>query len=166
MKPQTFPFFIFLLFFLFSNTKSFILTSKDISNNEKIPLKFTPFSDDINPSFEWSDAPQGTKSFAFTVEDPDCPTGLFYHWVLINIPKSVNKINQKSFPGKAVKNSWGIAKYKGPKPPSGTHHYHFIVYALDVETLPIRSYEDFKSAIEGHILGKAEIVGLFTHIDK
>lgn len=142
---------------------SFKLTSNDIKNNELIPLKFTPFSKDINPSFEWTDIPENTKSFAFTVEDPDCPSGLFYHWIIINIPSNQRTISQNKFPGKAIKNSWGLSKYKGPKPPSGTHHYHFTIYALDVESLSIRSYEDFNNSVNAHIIDKAEIIGLFSH---
>lgn len=154
---------ISILICIIAISLSFKLSSNDLKNNEIISLDFTPFGKDINPSFEWDDVPENTKSFAFTLEDPDCPSGLFYHWVLINIPRNQRTIAQHSFPGKAIKNSWGILKYKGPKPPSGTHHYHFIIYALDVESLSIRSYEDFKTAVQDHIIDKAEIVGLFSH---
>ena len=152
---------IFSIIISISNQKAFKLTSDDIKNNEYIPKEFTPYDKDINPSFKWENIPKGTKSFAFSVEDPDAPSGLFYHWILININKNINVINKDSIVGKEINNSWGQLKYKGPKPPSGTHYYHFVVYALDTKILSIRSYEDFKSQVNQHLIDKAEIVGLF-----
>ena len=152
---------IFSIIISISNQKAFKLTSDDIKNNEYISKEFTPYDKDINPSFKWENIPKGTKSFAFSVEDPDAPSGLFYHWILININKNINVINKDSIVGKEINNSWGQLKYKGPKPPSGIHHYHFVVYALDTKILSIRSYEDFKSQVNQHLIDKAEIVGLF-----
>ena len=75
------------------------------------------------------------KIFYFYIEDPDVPIDNWYHLILININKSVNKIEQNTYVGKSIKNSWGNNKYKRLQTPSRTYYYHFIVYALDVENL-------------------------------
>lgn len=61
------------------------------------------------------------------VRDPDAPRGEWYHWIVVNMPPNMVTIAQNSIPGTQVTNSWGIEKYKGPKPPSGTHRYFFTV---------------------------------------
>jgi len=156
-------FILITLFYLsFQQNQKFVLISNDIKNNEIIDKKFTPFGEDLIPSFSWKKAPKNTKSFAFTVEDPDAPVGNWYHLILINIDKSVNEIKQNTYIGKSIKNSWGNNKYKGPQPPSGTHHYHFIIYALDVEKIEAKNKNDFEKNIKNHIIDKAEIVGLFS----
>jgi len=157
-------FFLFLNLFILSFQKKsqFILTSNDIKNNQNIDKKFTPYGEDLIPSFSWANAPANTKSFAFTIEDPDAPVGNWYHLILINIDKSINKIEQNTIIGTSIKNSWGNNKYKGPQPPSGTHHYHFIVYALDVEQINAKNKNEFEKSIKNHVIDKAEIVGLFS----
>jgi Raf kinase inhibitor-like YbhB/YbcL family protein len=152
---------IFSIIISISKQKAFKLTSDDIKNNEYIPKEFTPYDKDINPSFKWENIPKGTKSFAFSVEDPDAPSGLFYHWILININKNINSIEKNSIVGKEIQNSWKLLHYKGPKPPSGIHHYHFVIYALDTRILSLRSYEDFQKEVNLHLIDKAEIVGLY-----
>jgi len=159
-------FFLFIILFYLSFQKNknnkFILTSNDIKNNEIIDKKFTPYGEDLIPSFSWKNAPENTKSFAFTIEDPDAPAGNWYHLILINIDKSLNKIEQNTYIGKSINNSWGNNIYKGPQPPSGTHHYHFIIYALDVEKINAKNKNEFQKSIKNHVIDKAEIVGLFS----
>ncbi len=152
---------ILIPIFIISSTSKFTLKSDEIKDNEYIPIEFTPYGEDINPSFKWENIPKGTKSFAFSVEDPDAPSGLFYHWILININKNINSIEKNSIVGKEIQNSWKLLHYKGPKPPSGIHHYHFVIYALDTRILSLRSYEDFQKEVNLHLIDKAEIVGLY-----
>jgi Raf kinase inhibitor-like YbhB/YbcL family protein len=58
--------------------------------------------------------------------------------------------------------------YDGPCPPwndTMVHEYQFEVYALDVESLELPEAYDgaaLRSAMEGHILGKASLLGLYT----
>ena len=86
---------ILIPLFIISSSSKFTLKSDEIKDNEYIPIEFTPYGEDINPSFKWENIPKGTKSFAFSVEDPDAPSGLFYHWILININKNINSIEKK-----------------------------------------------------------------------
>ena len=86
------------------------LTSPDIDPDKEIPLLFTPFGENINPSFKWYNIPKNTESLAFSIEDPDAPNGLFCHWILINIDININEIKQNSIIGKQVKNNFGKKK--------------------------------------------------------
>ena len=59
----------------------------------------------------------------------------------------------------------GSTGYHGPCPPSGTHHYFFKLYALDT-MLSLSANADKKellTAMEGHILANAELMGTFKH---
>lgn len=99
----------------------------------------------ISPDISWSDEPEGAKSFAVTVFDPDAPNiGGWWHWAVVNIPKDVHAIpegasNEERLPEGAVevKTNYGDTHYGGPCPPQGDHphHYIFTVYALKNETV-------------------------------
>src|SRR5947199_2447238 len=71
------------------------LTSSAFHDHHGIPKHFTCEGEEVSPPLTWSGAPAGTKSFALIVEDPDAPDPaapqrVFGHWVLYNIPASVN----------------------------------------------------------------------------
>ena len=99
------------------------------------------------------------------MDDPDALMGTFVHWVLFNIDPKTTLIPENSMPMGAVqgKNSADSNKYVGPCPPSGTHRYFFKLYALD-KMLVLSSDSDknaLELAMEGHILGKADLIGLY-----
>jgi Raf kinase inhibitor-like YbhB/YbcL family protein len=58
--------------------------------------------------------------------------------------------------------------YDGPFPPwndERLHHYHFVVYALDVPSLGLEgefTLDDVRRAIEGHVLDEGELVATYT----
>ena len=79
--------FILLLSIIYSQ---FTIKSDDLENESMLDKKFTPFGEDVNPSLKWSNPPEGTKSYALICEDPDCPSGLFTHWAVKNIPYDVS----------------------------------------------------------------------------
>lgn len=94
----------------------------------------------INPQLSWSDAPEGTKSFAVTIYDPDAPTGSgFWHWIVVNIPADVTSIAEGAgAPAGSlqVASDYGKASYGGPQPPVGwLHRYVHTVHALPVERI-------------------------------
>jgi len=136
------------------------LTSPNFKNNELIPKKFTCEGDDINPTLVIEDIPAGTKSLALIVDDPDARG--WVHWVVYDIPV-VTRIEENSIPGKQGMNDFGKKDYGGPCPPSGTHRYFFKIYALDKE-LGLGGRVDkaaLENAMKGHILEKAELIGLY-----
>jgi Raf kinase inhibitor-like YbhB/YbcL family protein len=137
--------------------------SSAFANDAAIPSKFTCDGQNVNPELTISDIPKGTKTLALIVEDPDAPKGTFDHWVMWNIPPG-SKIGENSAPGAQGVNGKKENKYAGPCPPSGTHHYHFKVYALDDE-LNLPDDTDKKKlmdAMQGHILAQGELIGLYA----
>lgn len=139
------------------------LTSSAFEHEGGIPDKYTCRGEDINPQLDIEEIPEGAKSLVLIMDDPDAPRGLWVHWVVWNIP-IVSKIDENSVPEGAVQglNDFNKYEYGGPCPPSGTHRYFFKVYALDTKLdLDAESRkEDVEKAMQGHILAKAELIGL------
>lgn len=138
------------------------LASPDFKHNELIPKKFTCDGEDINPALIIEDIPKGTKSLSLIVDDPDAPMGIWVHWVVYNIAP-LSKIEENSIPGKECINDFRRESYGGPCPPSGTHRYFFKLYALDTELNLNKGSrkETLEKAMQGHILDKAELIGLY-----
>lgn len=138
------------------------LTSPVFENNKSIPKKYTCEGEDINPPIAITDIPEGAKSLTLIVDDPDAPMGMWVHWVVYDIPL-VSEINENQIPGTQGYNDFRRNDYGGPCPPSGTHRYFFKLYALD-EKLGLKvgaKKAELEKAMEGHILAKAALVGLY-----
>jgi hypothetical protein len=136
--------------------------SSEFDNDEMIPSRFTCDGEDINPPLSISEIPENAKSLALIIKDPDAPGKTWIHWVVYNIPVT-NEIKQNSIPGKQGENDFGKKEYGGPCPPSGTHRYIFELYALDTN-LSLeegKSCDEVEKALEGHVLDKAQFVGLY-----
>ncbi len=143
------------------------IISPSFKNNEKIPAKHTCEGEDINPALEIENLPEGTKSLALIVDDPDAPMKTWVHWVVYDIPPS-GRIDEESIPGVQGVNDSGGKDYHGPCPPSGTHRYYFKVYALD-KVLGLNegmSKGDLEKAMRGSILSSAELIGLYKRGQK
>jgi hypothetical protein len=138
------------------------ISSPDFSDSNMIPSKYTCQGDDVNPELVIKDCPEGTKTTALIVDDPDAPIGNWVHWVLYNMPPNP-QIEEDSVPGEQGMNNFGRKDYGGPCPPSGTHRYFFKSYALDARLkLPEGAgKKDLESAMEGHILDRATLIGLY-----
>lgn len=138
------------------------LISPAFSNNSFIPKEYTGLGADVNPPLVIENIPVGAKSLALIVDDPDAPAGTWVHWVVFDIPV-VSKIDKDSIPGKFGMTDSGRPQYHGPNPPSGTHRYFFKIYALD-KILGLKegiNKQTLEKAMQGHILDKAELIGLF-----
>jgi Raf kinase inhibitor-like YbhB/YbcL family protein len=138
------------------------ISSPAFKHNEYIPLKYACEGEDINPALAISAIPEGAKSLALIMDDPDAPIGLWVHWVVFDIPVA-GGIEENSVPGKLGITTSGGRGYGGPCPPSGTHRYFFKVYALDTK-LDLNegvSKSQLEKAMQGHILEKAELIGLY-----
>jgi Raf kinase inhibitor-like YbhB/YbcL family protein len=103
-------------------------------------------SANVSPVLEWSNVPEGTKSFAITFFDEDAPTGSgFWHYLLLDVPAGVNKIELNSLsagkiPAGSVESMTDAGKpgFFGPCPPAGREHtYVYTVHALKVEKLGV-----------------------------
>jgi Raf kinase inhibitor-like YbhB/YbcL family protein len=144
------------------STRLLKIDSPVFENEELIPSHYTCEGEDINPPLTIGDIPEGTKSLALIMEDPDAPNGTFDHWLVWNIPVT-NRIEENSNPGISGKNDFGKTGYGGPCPPSGTHRYFFRVYALDVE-LDLKAGADKKlllEAIDEHVLAMGELMAKY-----
>jgi len=141
----------------------FVLMSDDFQDGGEIPSKFTCDGININPSLHWEGVPANAKSLALVMDDPDAPGGIFTHWIVFNIPISMNKIEQNvKFPTGVIEltNDFGRRGYGGPCPPRGTHHYIFTLYALDTEKFD-GTQSNYKSFITKHRIEQAKLTGLY-----
>ncbi|HEU4696767.1 MAG TPA: YbhB/YbcL family Raf kinase inhibitor-like protein [Sphingomicrobium sp.] len=142
------------------------LTSDAFRDGQPIPAQFTCDGSDQTPALHWSDPPPQTKSFAMVVDDPDAPSGTFRHWGVFNIPASARSIGGGERVGTEVTNDFGKPGYGGPCPPKGhgVHHYHFKLFALDVDKLGLSAgakVEDVEDAARTHALAQGELVGTY-----
>jgi Raf kinase inhibitor-like YbhB/YbcL family protein len=165
-----FSLFVFFLFYSSlmeaESMSTLTLSSPAFRHNGHIPPKFTCDGSDVNPHLAIENVPSGTKSLALIVDDPDAPRGTWVHWVVWNIGPETKDIKEHTVPVGALQgmNDFRKQNYGGPCPPSGTHRYFFKLYALDTMlTLHATTTKaDLERAMKGHILGQAEIVGLYA----
>jgi Raf kinase inhibitor-like YbhB/YbcL family protein len=155
------------------------ITSSAFTHNGTIPARYTCDDRDAAPPISWSGAPSGTQSFALIVDDPDAPDPkapkmTWVHWVLYNIPASATGLPEGTTsrelpPGtKEGVNDWKRTGYGGPCPPVGRHRYFFKLYALDtmLPDLGQPTKAKLESAMEGHVLARAELVGTYERSKK
>lgn len=144
--------------------------SATFKNNAFLPSR-TAYPDcgggNVSPALHWSGFTAAAKSFAITVWDPDAPApGGWWHWGAYDIPSSVRSVSEGRPVGRQTLNSFGEPGWGGPCPPPGkAHHYHIVVYALDVAHLPgLRASSTTRqlvAALRPHIVGAGSITGLF-----
>jgi len=148
---------------------AFTLISPAFVDGEEIPRQFTCDGAEHSPELIWGDAPEGTRSFALILHDPDAPRGDFTHWLLFKIPDSATKIPESTEPdlvGEPATNDFENLGYSGPCPPSSheAHRYIFTLYALDTDVLdlgPTAHRPEFEAALKGHILSEVSLLGLY-----
>jgi Raf kinase inhibitor-like YbhB/YbcL family protein len=150
------------------------ITSPAFSSGGPIPSLHTCEGKDASPALEFGGAPQGAKSLALVVHDPDAPDPKapridWVHWVLYNLPPDCRGLQQGvaetalpagTLPGVTdfKKTAWG-----GPCPPIGRHRYFFVLYALDLvlPDLGTPTRQRLERAFAGHLLAKAELMGTY-----
>jgi hypothetical protein len=162
------------------------VTSTAFKDGQPISDDYSMYGKNISPALSWSGAPAATQQFAVVCHDPDAPMpGGFTHWVIYKIPATAKGLPENLPPGAnvtatgvtgAIQGPNGFAAfarrggtpaepgYNGPRPPAGpAHHYHFTVYALDaaLDLQPGLDRNALLKAMQGHIIGQGEIVGLY-----
>jgi Raf kinase inhibitor-like YbhB/YbcL family protein len=154
------------------------LTSPAFKQGAQIPSKYTCEGDDISPTFAWDNVPQGAKSLALILDDPDAPDPkapkrVWVHWVVYNMPPDAKGVTENAsatgLPQGAINglNDFKQSTYRGPCPPIGRHRYVHKLYALDI-TLPLKqaTKAELESAMQGHVLEKAELIGTYQKGDR
>lgn len=150
-----------------------IISSNSLQDGQIVPNQylyngFGCEGDNISPHLAWEGAPDGTKSFALTVFDPDAPTDHgWWHWAVVNIPADVHSLeegasNNNKLPKEALElmTDFHQRKYGGPCPPAKDrpHRYVFTIYALKTEKLALSktsSAEELKQILKKESLAEA-----------
>ena len=148
---------------------SLTVTSKSFAAKGPIPIDSSCDGSDRSPQLTWSAPPEGTKSFAIVVEDPDAPSGAFTHWLVFNLPAETSALAEGIDPttlgARIGVNDFKNIRYGGPCPPRRElHRYVFRVFALDtvVATPDGASKDALYAAMNGHVLGEGYAVGTFS----
>lgn len=164
--------------------KTFTLTSKDLGGQATKTEEFGGFGctgKNQSPELSWANAPEGTKSFAITMYDPNAPTGSgWWHWVVFDIPKNINELVTNAgnltlnlAPKEVIQSvtDYGAPGYGGPCPPEnhGFHQYIITVYALKTEKLGLDAHTN--PAVVGfnlwaNTIAKASIVTYYQREKK
>jgi Raf kinase inhibitor-like YbhB/YbcL family protein len=143
----------------------FELTSSAFEQGQPIPRKHACDGENVSPQLAWSAPPDGTRSLALIVHDPDAPSGDFTHWVGWGIDAESSDLEEGAAPPAEGANARGEDTYMGPCPPPGhgPHRYVHELFALDIELDLERgsSREELEDAIDGHVLGGTELVGTY-----
>ncbi|HEX4049699.1 MAG TPA: YbhB/YbcL family Raf kinase inhibitor-like protein [Steroidobacteraceae bacterium] len=162
-------------------TPPLLLSSSAWEDGGVIPDKYTQAAGPaaVSPQLQWSQVPPGTRSFVLLLHDPEpvlnkSPKMDITHWLIWNIPGTSRGLQEGVPAGKLPDGSLQVSLrangYMGPGAPAGPyHHYTFELYALDTTLdVPQGSPKDAAatrtavfSAMEGHVLGKAELVARF-----
>jgi hypothetical protein len=138
------------------------LSSPDFPADGPIPTRFTCKGAGDRPTLHWSRAPSDADSIAIVVVDPDAPVRpYFVHWVVYGLPAAPSgTLGGGALPagGRETQNTAGKVGWKPPCPPSGTHHYHFTLYA-DRGPIPAGSTADTIAAIQKQAIAQATLTG-------
>jgi Raf kinase inhibitor-like YbhB/YbcL family protein len=144
------------------------ISSPAFEANGQIPSKYTCDGQNVNPPLTFGSIPPKAQSLALIVEDPDVPknlmpSGMFDHWVIWDLPADIHGISEASLDATRGLNSKGRG-YIGPCPPDREHRYFFKLYALDTRlgSRKIASKQDLETAMKGHIVDQAEIIGRYA----
>lgn len=138
------------------------LTSPAFKAGEPIPRRYTCQGKDVSPPLTIQDIPEGTRSLALIVEDPDAPNGLWVHWVVYNIsPRTA--MAEGDIPGQQGRNDFGRTAYGGPCPPWGEHRYFFRLWALDtvLPADPRMTRDHLLKRMQGHVLAESVLMGVY-----
>jgi Raf kinase inhibitor-like YbhB/YbcL family protein len=142
------------------------VTSTAFAADQPIPATYSCRGENVSPPLAWTGVPDGAREIALVVDDPDAPNGTFTHWVLFGLPPATTSLEQGQVPSGArqAKNSRGHAAYDGPCPPSGTHHYRFTVYALEMplDLADGAGKEEALDAIGKQATAQGRLVGTFA----
>jgi len=151
-------------------TREMRLESTAFSDGASIPNRYTCDAQDVSPPLRWSGLPEGTKSLALIVDDPDAPGGTWVHWVYYDIPADRTELPEGVPPrdhpnlgGTQGRNDFNKIGYGGPCPPGGTHRYFFKLYALDTQLglPPGATKSEVLQNIEGHVMGQSALMGKY-----
>ena len=139
------------------------LTSSAFSDGDEIPRECGYKNGNKQPPLTVSGTPDGTKSLALIMDDPDAMGAVgkvWVHWVAWNIDPTTELENLTA----EGMTDFGEVGYGGPAPPDKRHTYVFKLYALDsmLDLSSESTKADVEKAMEGHILEQATLTGTYA----
>jgi Raf kinase inhibitor-like YbhB/YbcL family protein len=161
-----------LMFGSLVHAENFGLTSQTVDPDSRLTAhhvynSFGCTGKNVSPQLQWTPGPEGTKSYAVTVYDPDAPTGSgWWHWIVYNIPADVTElragagdVSGNALPDGAIhgRTDFGTFDFGGACPPSGDedHRYIFTVFALKTEKIDVPT--DATAALIGFMINTNKI---------
>ena len=150
------------------------IESTRFADGGEIPPLNTCEGEDTSPPLAWSGVPEGTRSLALIVDDPDAPDPkapkmTWVHWLLYDMPPATSGLAEAVAPGdlpagtREGLNDWKRTGYGGPCPPIGRHRYFHKLYALDAPLgdLGTPTKARLEQAMQGHVLAQATLMGTY-----
>ena len=143
------------------------LTSSAFSDGGEIPRECGYKNGNKQPPLTVSGTPDGTKSLALIMDDPDAMGAVgkvWVHWLYFTTGE-LNQLegiyHENTIHGKT---DFGEIGYGGPAPPNGRHTYIFKGYAIDTKLDLKEGYskQELEDAMKGHIIEEARLTGTFT----
>lgn len=144
------------------------IVSTAFNDNEMIPDEYTAAGPNINPPLQFTDVPASAQSLVLLVQDRDATPIPWKHWLVFNIPVTTTTVEAGMIPAGGTEGhaNGGTPGYEGPNQIyfSGTHHYEFILFALDnvLELPETADWQQVEPLLTGHTLAEATLVGLAT----
>ena len=144
---------------------AFALSSTAFAHGDAIPRRHTCEGEDLSPPLAWSGTPEGTRSLALVMDDPDAPGRTFLHWLAWGLDPASGGLEEGEAAPVEGTNDFGSTGYRGPCPPPGhgPHRYFFRLHALDasVDVPASADRDELESALQDHLLGSAELMGTY-----
>jgi Raf kinase inhibitor-like YbhB/YbcL family protein len=148
--------------------QSIVLTSPAFDAGARMPQRFSCDDAELSPPLTWRKVPDGAKSLALVMEDPDAPNRTFVHWTVFAIAPKAREFLEGEAPEGSLEgeNSVGEEGYAGPCPPEGdkAHRYVFELYALRSEPDLARGAkpDEVRDAIAKHAMARGRLIGTFN----
>lgn len=155
--------------FVIEDVPKVIVTSPAFKINGTIPIEYTGNGEDISPELRLSKLDDEAVSLAVIMDDIDHPlAGVYNHWLIWNLP--INQVIPAKIPsgeqiaelGDAIQGTgYGKHRYRGPKPPFGSHRYKYHVFILNkkLDLSADTKKAELLTAMKGHILQYGYLVG-------
>ena len=142
------------------------LTSSDFLDGDEIPRKYGYKNGNREPSLTMNGVPEGTKSLALIMDDPDAMGAVgkvWVHWVMWNIDPTNTELFVENLTREGM-TDFGEVGYGGPAPPDKRHTYVFKLYALDckLDLSNESTKADVEKAMEGHIIEQTQLTGTYA----
>ncbi len=147
--------------------QGFSLSVAGLDREAEVPQQYTCMGEGGSPPIAWSDVPQGARSMALVVDDPDAPRGTFTHWLVYGVSPDAGvidpgqpKYRELASGAKQGDNDYGHVGWGPPCPPPGrAHRYRFTLYALDDDPRlpPGADRHALERAIRGHVVAEDSI---------